>query len=74
MNWLKNPKNRVKMAAGLLVGSLVMMVINVTLYLTKVIDESMLILITLILSWLAITITAADVLATTDVRATEEKK
>lgn len=48
------------------------MVINVALYLFKIIDENMLILITLILSWLAITLTAADIVATTDVRANKE--
>lgn len=68
MNWLKNPKNRVKAALWLLFGSLVMMVINVGLYLFGIIDEAMLILITLILSWLAITLTALDILLTTDVR------
>lgn len=66
---LNNPHNRLKAAKWLLVSSVVLMVINVALYVLHVIDEADLILITLVLSWLAITITAADVVATTDVRA-----
>lgn len=72
MDWLRKPKNRVKAAFILLFGSIILMVINVALYLFKIIDENMLILITLILSWLAITLTAADIVATTDVRANKE--
>lgn len=60
------------MAWYLLVGSVVAMVANVALYVYKVIDQSDLILITLILSWLAITITCADVVFTADVRVTQE--
>lgn len=71
---LKDPKNRVKYALWLLFGSLVLMVINVALYLFGIIDEAMLILITLILSWLAITLTAVDIVATTDVRANDDDK
>lgn len=61
-------KNRIKYAWWLLWGSIVLMVVNVALYLFSVIDENMLILITLILSWLAITLTALDILSTQDVR------
>lgn len=71
---MKDPKQRVRYAKWMLFGSLVLMVINVALYLFKIIDESMLILITLILSWLAITLTAVDILATTDVRANDDDK
>lgn len=68
----RSPKSRVKYAACLFFGSLILMVINVALYLLGIIDEAMLLLITLILSWLAITLTAVDILATTDVRANKE--
>lgn len=71
---LHDPKQRVKYALWLLFGSLGLMTINVGLYLFGVIGEKELILITLILSWLAITLTAVDILATTDVRADNEKK
>lgn len=56
----------------MLVGSLVAGTVNVILFLAKVITTDDLILITLVLSWFAITITAADLLATTDVRKVEE--
>ncbi len=74
IHWLEckivdwDPKDRRRAAVGLLIWSVILMVINVALYVFGVIDESHLILITLILSWLAITITCADVIATTDVR------
>jgi hypothetical protein len=44
------------------------MAANTIAYLLHWIDENMLILITLILSWLAITLTCADILSTSDVR------
>ena len=66
------PRARRRMALHCLVWSIVLMVINVGLYVAGVIDESHLILVTLILSWLAITFTAADLVATTDVREEEE--
>lgn len=62
------PESRRVAAVRLLIWSVILMVINVGLYVASVIDEADLILITLILSWLAITITAMDVVATTDVR------
>lgn len=43
--------------------------VNVALYAAGVINEAALILITLTLSWLALTLTFADLVATTDVRA-----
>ena len=74
MSKLKDPKTRIKYAWVLLILSVVGMFLNVALYLFKIIDESMLILVTLILSWLAITITALDVVLTADVRVKEEEK
>jgi antibiotic biosynthesis monooxygenase (ABM) superfamily enzyme len=65
---LRDPKQRRRIAFHLLVWSVILMVINVGAFLVGWIDEGDLILITLILSWLALTLTAADVLATTDVR------
>ena len=70
---LKNPKTRIKYAWGLLVFSVIGMIVNVTLYLLNVIDEKMLLLITLILSWLAITFTALDVVISSDVRNNVDK-
>lgn len=69
---VNSPESRRKWALRLVIGSIVATVLNVTLFLTKVITETDLILITLVLSWLAITITAADVYATTDVRVEQE--
>ncbi len=68
MNWLRNPKNRVKAAIWLIVVCLVLMVVNVVLYLLKVISTETLILVTLILSWVAPILQAVDILATSDVR------
>jgi hypothetical protein len=62
------PATRVKAAKWLLGGSIVGMAVNATAYLLKLIDENMLLLITLILSWLAIGLTCADILSTSDVR------
>lgn len=74
-SWAQNKKTnmistrkRIQYAKWLLYGSIFGMIINVGLYLFKVIDESDLILVTLILSWLAITLTAIDILSTQDVR------
>ena len=61
-------KKRIRYAKWLLYSSILGMVLNVALYLFKIIDENALILVTLILSWLAITLTALDILSTQDVR------
>lgn len=58
----------------MLVWSVILMVVNVVLFVTSVIDQGNLILITLVLSWLALTITAADLVATTDVREETEAR
>lgn len=63
-----SPAGRRRFAVHLLVWSVVAAAINVVLYVTGVIDESHLIFVTLVLSWLAITFTGADLIATTDVR------
>ena len=68
-----DPDLRREAALLLLFVSLVLMVLNVAAYLTRLIDETMLLLITLILSWLAITITCLDVLLTSDVRKQEDE-
>jgi len=65
------PAKRRRIAIHMLIWSVVAMVVNVVGYVTGLISQSGLILITLILSWLAITITAADLVATTDVREAE---
>jgi hypothetical protein len=62
------PVARRRYAVHILVWSLFAGLVNVVLYIVGVITVDHLILITLILSWLAITITAADLVATTDVR------
>jgi len=77
INWLEckivkwDPDKRRTAAVGLLVWSLILMVLNVTLYVVGVLGQKELILVTLVLSWLAITLTAVDVIATTDVREEE---
>ena len=62
------PSKRRRLAIHVLVWSVIAMFANVVLYMTGVVDQAALILVTLVLSWLAITITAADLVATTDVR------
>jgi hypothetical protein len=72
IDYLKDPKNRVKAALWLFFGSLILMVVNVGLYALGLINDSILLLITLILSWLAITLTAVDILVSTDIRKEQE--
>jgi hypothetical protein len=62
------PASRRRCAVHILVWSLIAGMVNVVLFALNVITVDQLILITLILSWLAIAITAADLVATTDVR------
>jgi uncharacterized membrane protein YfcA len=64
--WLQRPESRVRVAVALLVASVVGWPLSA---LTFARDEPQFIL---GLSWLAITITAIDVLATTDVRREQE--
>ena len=63
-----SPAGRRRFAVHLLVWSLLAALVNVLLYVTGLIDENHLIFVTLVLSWLAITFTGADLIATTDVR------
>jgi hypothetical protein len=67
------PEHRRAAAWWLVIGSLVLATANVYLYLVGIFDEADMIFVTLILSWLAITLTAADILATSDVRVKEEE-
>lgn len=63
------PKTRVKLGKTLLHGSYLAGIINVILYRPlHIINEADLILVTLMLSWAAISLTAADFLNTSDVR------
>lgn len=62
------PANRRRFCVYVLFWSVVIGFINIVLFAVGIVDEGNLILITLILSWLAITFTAADLVATTDVR------
>jgi hypothetical protein len=62
------PKTRVKAAKWLLAASMVLMLITVFAYLLKLINDAMLLLINLILSFVAIALTCADILSTSDVR------
>jgi hypothetical protein len=68
-----SPGGRRRAAVQTFVWSVVLMVVNSALYIAGIIDESDLIFVTLVLSWLAITFTAADLVATTDVRKAEEE-
>jgi hypothetical protein len=63
-----SPRSRRRAAVQTLAWSVVLMVVNVGLYVFGVLNDSHLIFVTLVLSWLAITFTAADLVATTDVR------
>jgi uncharacterized membrane protein YfcA len=60
--WIRDPKHRVKLAWLLLIGSLIGWPLSALTWASK---EPQFIL---GLSWLAITLTALDLLATTDVR------
>ena len=51
------PAKRRRVAIHMLIWSVVAMIVNVGLYLTGLVDQGSLILVTLILSWLAITTT-----------------
>ena len=62
------PRARRRFAIHVLFWTVIAMFFNDLLYLVNIIDEAMLIFITLNLSWLALTVTAADLVATTDVR------
>jgi len=65
---------KVRFARWLLIVTLVVTPINVLLYRpSHLIDEDDLILITLVLSWFAITLTAVDVLFTADVRQEQDE-
>lgn len=62
------PRRRRRIAIQIFFWSAVALVVNLTLYLMRIVDQAFMIVVTLVLSWLAITITAADLVATTDVR------
>jgi hypothetical protein len=68
-----SPTKRRRLAVHTLIWSVALGIINVALYVASIITVDHLILITLALSWLAITITAADLVATTDVRETTDE-
>jgi len=65
------PERRRRMAIHVLLWSVVLMFVNDIAYLLEWINDVMLIFVTLNLSWLALTVTAVDVVMTTDVRANE---
>jgi hypothetical protein len=70
-DWLESkiddwdPAARRRMAVRILSLTFVGMIINVALYLFKVIGEPELILVTLVLSWVALQFTCIDMVATT---------
>lgn len=61
-------EERRRWAMRILVWSLLLGTVNVVLYLIGVIGVDDLILVTLVLSWLALTITAGDIVVGTDTR------
>jgi hypothetical protein len=63
-----SPASRRRAAVHLFFWTAVAAPVNVALYVAGILNESHLILVTLVLSWLAITFTACDLIATTDVR------
>lgn len=78
IDWLERvitacpPARRRRVALHVLVWSVVAMLVNDVVYIVGWINEASLIFVTLNLSWFALTITAADLVATTDVRDAEE--
>jgi hypothetical protein len=69
---IRNPRNRRKAAMWVVVFSLVGGTINVALYVLDMISLDQMMILNLVLSWLAITLTALDIWATTDVRAEQD--
>lgn len=65
-NW--EPRDRRRSAIMGLTLCTYLMIVNVILYVFGILNEAHLILITLVLSWLALNITFVDIVATTDVR------
>lgn len=65
-NW--EPRDRRRSAIKALTLCTYLMIVNVMLYVFGIINEANLILITLVLSWLALNVTFVDIVATTDVR------
>lgn len=63
-----DPRERRRTALRGLTLCSYLMLINVIIFVLGVINEGHLILITLVLSWLALNITFIDIVATTDVR------
>ena len=74
MDWMTDWFDRItdeqlrRASAHLLFWSLVAMVLNVSAYLAGIISGSVMLFITLVLSWFAIVIGAANTLITTDVK------
>lgn len=67
-----DPAVRRLWAARLLIASFVLAHTNIGAFFAGLISEQLMNAVTNYLSWLALTITAADVLMTTDVRKTQE--
>jgi hypothetical protein len=63
-----DPRDRRRTAIRALTFCSYLMIVNVGLYIFGIINQEGLILITLILSWLALNFTFIDIVATTDVR------
>lgn len=74
-DWLVGipPASRRRIAVHLFVWSAIATPINVVLYVVGIVSLAVVGVITLTLSWLAITLTAADLVATTDVREAAEE-
>jgi hypothetical protein len=70
LNWLREPKNRIKMALVIFFGSLIgWPATHIVMLIEQPAGTNTWVFhLLLALSWLAITFTAVDILATTDVR------
>lgn len=68
---LRRPRTRVRAAWWLLAATVVLAAVDVGVFLAGHLSDRFMLFQTLILSWLALSLTALDIVATTDVRQAE---
>jgi hypothetical protein len=68
------PRTRRRLALWAVVVTGLAAVADTTLFLVGSLSNELMLIQTLVLSWLALTVTAIDIWATTDVRVTEDEK
>lgn len=73
-DWIREPRHRIKLAWALLIGSLIgWPATHVLMVVTDPPEQSWVFHVLLAISWLAITLTALDLVATTDVRKEQDE-